>query len=267
MRHAHLSLFSYLVGQSPRISHVPVDTVIFVWQIAGVLLLLTAAWRLLDACFVSLPARWGGVALLAAVLTVPVAGTALVLMDPYLTARSLSTPASLFAVGSFVSGKPWQTAAWLLLTALMHPQMGLFAVVFIACIAGSKAVRYMPVPALPGIFDLEPAQGPAREALLARTYFWLSNWAWYEWLGLLATGHFVLAAFLIGCARKQSWLAVALTRNCSVQHLHYGDRAPADVLFTPGEPGAPATIAGVSFGVPHLLRAWRRIARRVRFAR
>ncbi len=186
MRHAHLSLFPYLVGQSSRISHVPVDTVIFIWHIAGVLLLLAAAWRLVDACFVSLSAKWGGVALLAAVLTVPVAGTALVLMDPYLTARSLSTPASLFAVGSFVSGKQWQAAAWLLLTGLVHPQMGFFAVVLVACIAGSKALRYMLVPALPGIFHLEPAQGPAREALLARTYFWLSNWAWYEWLGLLA---------------------------------------------------------------------------------
>jgi hypothetical protein len=36
---------------------------------------------------------------------------------------------------------------------------------------------------LPFGYGFDPAQGPAREALLARTYFFVTKWAWYEWLG------------------------------------------------------------------------------------
>ena len=39
---------------------------------------------------------------------------------------------------------------------------------------------------LPFLFELQPARGPAREALLSRTYFFVSNWAWYEWVGVFA---------------------------------------------------------------------------------
>src|ERR1035437_7228482 len=80
MSHARLSLFPDLVGQTSRITHIPVDSVIFFWHLTGVFLLLLAAWQLLGACFLSQPARWGGVSVLAAVLCVPVAGTALAVM-------------------------------------------------------------------------------------------------------------------------------------------------------------------------------------------
>ena len=196
MSHAHLSLFPDIVGLTSRFTRIPVDSVIFLWHVGGVFLLLLAAWQLLNTCFLSLPARWGGVALLAAVLTVPVAGTALAVMDPYLTARSLSTPATLFAIAGYVAGKPWRAAAWLLLTALVHPQMAIYGVVFLACLslfADGKAqpeltpaARLSSLAAFPLLFDLEPAHGPAREALLSRTYFLVSNWTWYEWLGVFA---------------------------------------------------------------------------------
>src|ERR1700676_3817945 len=87
MSHAHLSLFPDLVGDSARLTRLPVDFIIFAWHAASIFLLLLAAWRLASVCFVSSLARWGGVGLLAALLSVPIAGTALVIMDPYLTAR------------------------------------------------------------------------------------------------------------------------------------------------------------------------------------
>jgi hypothetical protein len=40
--------------------------------------------------------------------------------------------------------------------------------------------------ALPIGFELNPAQGPYREALYARDFYFLSTWTWYHWLGLLA---------------------------------------------------------------------------------
>jgi hypothetical protein len=197
MSHARLSLFADLVGYSARLSHLPVDLVIFVWHVASILLLLLASWRLACACFRNQRARWGAVALLAALLSVPVAGTALAIMDPYLTARSLSTPATIFAIACYVSNRRKQAVAWLLATALIHPQMSVYGAVFLACLAlagrrlrrGAASTPAFPPLAfagLPFLFDFQPARGAAREALFSRTYFFVSNWTWYEWTGIFA---------------------------------------------------------------------------------
>lgn len=192
MSHAHLSFFSDIVGDSARLTRIPVDLVIFVWHFAGIWLLLVAAWRLAAVCFENDSARWGSVILLAGLLSVPVAGTALVIMDPYLTARSLSTPATLFAIACFVSNQRKQAAAWLLLTALVHPQMSVYAVVFCACFTLVRRWAEIGEPALalpfaiPFLYPFQPATGPARQALLSRTFFFVGNWAWYEWVGVFA---------------------------------------------------------------------------------
>jgi len=39
---------------------------------------------------------------------------------------------------------------------------------------------------LPFLFPLHAAQGAAREVLLSRTYFFVSQWEWYEWVGIFA---------------------------------------------------------------------------------
>jgi len=195
--HARLTVLPLLVGGSARLTRVPVDWMIFAWHVAGVFLLMLASWRLLCAFFEHESARWGGVALLAALLTVPVAGTALAIADPYVTSRTLSTPATIFAIACWANGQRKQAAAWWLLTALIHPQMSVYAAVFVGCLAvvtRRVAVRSGHAPAaglaylagFPFLFELQPARGPAREALLSRTYFFVSQWAWYEWLGVLA---------------------------------------------------------------------------------
>ena len=108
--HARLSAFSLLVGGSARLKHLSVDWLILAWYVAGVFLLLLAAWKLLCALFETDAARWGGIALLAAAFCVPVAGTALAIADPYVTSRTLSTPATIFAIACFVSGQRKQAA-------------------------------------------------------------------------------------------------------------------------------------------------------------
>ena len=62
MSHAHLSIFANLVGGSARLSHLPIDVVIFAWHVVSIFLLLLAAWQLLGSCFESSYARWSGVA-------------------------------------------------------------------------------------------------------------------------------------------------------------------------------------------------------------
>ena len=195
MSHAHLSFFAELIGGSARLSHLPVDLVIFVWHVVSVFLLLLAAWQLLGCCFENSYARWSGVALLAATLSVPVTGTGLAIMDPYLTARSLSTPATLFAVACYLSKRPRWALVWLAATAALHPQMAVYGALFIGCLAWvvpPRAVHAVPAPAfrtmivLPFVFDFSPVTGPARECLLSRTFFFVSAWAWYEWVGIFA---------------------------------------------------------------------------------
>ncbi len=194
MTHAHLSLFPDVVGKSARFLHLPTDAAIFLTYVAGVFLLLWAAWRLLSACFQDASARWGGVLLLAGLLPLPVAGTALAIMDPYVTARSLSTPATLLAIAAFLSGRRKTAVAWLVVTALLHPQMSVYAAVLLGCmvLARQKSSALEPAPALvsaatvPFLFEFHPAQGAAREALFSRTYFFVSKWAWDEWIGVAA---------------------------------------------------------------------------------
>jgi hypothetical protein len=186
--HARLSLFPNLVGGSARLSGIPVDWIIFIWHVLGIFLLLEAAWLLARTLFESEAARWGAVALLAGLLTVPVAGTALVIMDPYLTARSLSTPAALMAVACWVAGRRKQAGAWLILTAAVHPQMAAYAVALVAIMAAGSRVgvtgKATIALALPVQFDFRPATGAARDALFSRTYFFVFRWEWYEWIGV-----------------------------------------------------------------------------------
>ncbi|HLK62172.1 MAG TPA: hypothetical protein VKU19_01935 [Bryobacteraceae bacterium] len=196
MMHAHLSLFPDLVGDSSYWTRLPINVVIFLWFVIGIFLLLFASWRLLCACFDHEQARWCGVVLVTCLLSVPVAGTALVIMDPYITARSLSTPATLMAIAYYVAGRPKIAALWLLATAAIHPQMAVYGACFLVCMAWAAQRRWRteakPAYALlgatiiPFLFEFEPARGAAREALLSRTYFFVSNWAWYEWVGIAA---------------------------------------------------------------------------------
>jgi hypothetical protein len=183
------SVLPKLIGGAARLTHMPVDLAIFLWHVASVYLFLLAAWQLLSACFESAPARWGGVLLLAGCLSVPVAGTALVIMDPYVTARSLAAPVAMFAVAAYLRERRWTALAWLVCLAAIHPQMSFYAAVLLAVLEGIN--RRKPVPRaalglLPFGYGFQPAQGPAREALLARTYFFVTNWAWYEWVGAYA---------------------------------------------------------------------------------
>ena len=181
MAHAHLSLFPNLVGFSARLTHLPINLVIFCWHVACIFLLLLAAWRLLCVCFVNDTARWSGVALLAGSLSVPVAGTALVIMDPYLTARSLSTPLTIFAVACYLSSQPIRAVAWLILTALIHPQMSVYGAALLGSLwlvrhfrpreewIASPGLAYW--SGLPFLFEFQPTVTGAGSPVLPGVYF------------------------------------------------------------------------------------------------
>jgi hypothetical protein len=193
--HGRLSIFSWLVAQTAKLGHLPIDLTLFLWHILGIFLIMLAAWRLASLCFENAPARWSAVLLSAAVLTVPVAGTALVIMDPYITARSISTPVTMLAIASFLANRKRQTVAWLLLTALIHPQNAAYGAAYCLMLAVpllwpvvSEAVPAFGVISgrLPTGFDFQPTLGTYHDVLYMRTFFFAQLWAWYEWVGVVA---------------------------------------------------------------------------------
>ncbi len=194
--HGRLSIFSWLVAQTTKFTHLQVDLTLFLWHILGIFLIVIAAWRLASLCFQNAPARWSAVILTAAVLTVPVAGTALVIMDPYLTARSISTPATMLAIAAFIAGRRKETVVWLLLTTCIHPQNGAYAAALCAMLAlplrwqtasePAPAFAFIVADRLPTGFDLQPTQGTYHDVLYMRTFFFAQMWQWYEWIGVIA---------------------------------------------------------------------------------
>jgi hypothetical protein len=126
----------------------------------------------------------------------PASDTGLLLVDPYLTARSISTPLTLFALAGVLERRYMLAAAAILCTAAVHIQMVAYLLFLIAVLwlaERRKAVAPEPIPALasagavlPLGFNLGPATGAYREALFSREYFLLYTWQWYHWVGILA---------------------------------------------------------------------------------
>ncbi|MDE3153535.1 MAG: hypothetical protein KGN76_00420 [Acidobacteriota bacterium] len=216
--HAHMTLFPELMAGSVRLLHLPVAEVMLLWQLASIFLLLLAVWRIARLCFTAGPAAWGAVALVGSLLTLPIAGTDLYLLDQYVTPRSLSTPIGLLAAGEALAGRPWRAVALIVLIAPIHPLMAVFAGALVAVLIAlerwplggraREAAAGAGLLALPSLFP--PVTDAYRRILDTRPAFLLTRWAWYEWLGIL--GPFVILAGFARLARRQR--RPALARLC-----------------------------------------------------
>ena len=195
LSHAHLSLFSPLLATTARLSHLSIDAVLFGWYLVTLFAAVAACWKLASVCFASSRARWSAVALVTAVISMPAANTGLLLMDPYLTARSFSTPLTLFALAFLLEERTLAASVAIVLTASLHPQMAAYLVFFAAIFflmrhwPACKRLSSNQMAAFAGIlptgFHLAAADGAYREALYSRDYYFLANWAWYHWLGMI----------------------------------------------------------------------------------
>ena len=203
--HASLTLFPNLIAYSVRLSHLPFEFGLFLWHVASIFLLLLACWELAGLCFASAGARWGGVCLVAALLTIPVAGTALYIMDQYLNPRNLAAFAAIFAVTRTLESKYVRALLWLVFAACVHPLMAAFSCSFCVLLVVMKhgatylearnvGRRISPVAAsalgcllLPFGISLDPPTSPAyHEAALRHGFHYIQRWQWYEQFGILA---------------------------------------------------------------------------------
>jgi hypothetical protein len=186
--HAHATFFPNLIAGSIRLSHLPLGTALFLWHLASIFLFLLACWELTGRCFSDAKARWAGVALIAALLTLPVAGTALYLMDQYLNPRNLAAFAEIFALVRVLDRKYLQAAGFLLFAAAIHPLMSVFAIsycVLVSAFQESKLLSSLAVW-LPFGLSFAPPPKAYHQIALTHSYHYLTRWHWYEWLGALA---------------------------------------------------------------------------------
>ncbi len=202
--HLKHSLFSFALGGLIRTLHIPLRYALFTTYLASLWLMLFACWRLACALFTGQRARWGAILLITAALTLPVAGSAIFFIDPYLTARSFSTPATLFAITYALERRMLASTACLLAAFVLHPLMAAYAIGYVVALILVRSRRWgwlvaatlavMAAGYASAHAGILLGESPAyRIATVSRTYFFLDHWAWFEIFGLAPP---LVAAFL-----------------------------------------------------------------------
>ena len=239
--HLRYSLFAPAMAGLVRTSHLSLETMLLLVYLATFWMTLFAAWLLAARCYASRSARVGAVALLAAWMTLPIAGTSLMLMDPYVTARSLSTPCALlalagalefllppFGIGGEGLSRRWRGFALccgaLAGAGVMHPLMAAYAfgsvLLLCALLSSSRLVRVwggagLGLTAVATAAGLNLAAPPESEAykkvVLTRDYWFLSQWHWFEVVGLIAP-LIILSAIALRRRREGDAARVGLAR-------------------------------------------------------
>jgi hypothetical protein len=188
------TLIDEFAAWTVQLTHISVEWSVFLWHLLSVFALLLGCYRLARRCFASELARFGALALVTALFTIPVAGTALYLADQYLHPRTLATALILFALVEVLEHR-WAVAAicFFFATAI-HVQMAFFGGLFLVFIL-LPFERLTTSAASPAIFALiftpfsnlfQRSSPEWREAMLTRSQHFLLRWKWYEWLGLIA---------------------------------------------------------------------------------
>jgi len=195
--------FDPLMAGFVRATHIPVAWAELLWQFLTIFLILLACWDILCRLFDEASARWGGIAMLSAMFTLPVAGTALYIVDQYLHPRAIATALILFGVSRIMAGKRWQAVPLLAAAFAIHPMMGALGISFccVLTLTCSEPVRAFlrglrqrevaqATTPMAVIFPLgwlfEPPTQPWLTAMGTRHWYRLYDWAWYEWLGAIA---------------------------------------------------------------------------------
>ena len=189
------TVFDSALAHFVRWTGIPLAWAELLWQFVALFLILWACRRIAAHIFEETRAQWAAVAMVAAMFTLPVAGTALNIADQHLHPRNLATALILIAVSSILDGKRWQTVALLLTAFLLHPIMAALGTSFCAFLALAlaqpagfrpRSVQRSLAAAAPLGWVFAPATSSWRLALASKTYYSVYRWAWYEWLGALA---------------------------------------------------------------------------------
>ena len=225
--------FDYCMAAFVRATGISIPLAELTWHLISLFLILWACSRIAHVLFDEARAEWASVALVAAMFTLPVAGTALTLVDQYLHPRALATALVLIAVERILACRQWQAIPFLILAFTMHPIMAAMGTSFSFFLiivttereqkwldrkgssarqngsddeskAGTNNAFVSTIP-LSWVFD---APNPSwRKALDAKDYLHLSRWAWFEWLGAVAPIFIFWLIWRISLTRREMALA------------------------------------------------------------
>src|ERR1017187_3230391 len=189
------TLFDKWVADFIHLTHIPVAATELLCQFASIVLMILGCWGIARSLFPEARAQWAGVALVAAMFTLPVSGTALYLVDQHLHPRNLATALILLAVSRIMVGQHLQSVPLLLLSFVLHPIMAAFGISFCFFLTIAlldpvhvwlRSLRSSLAAAVPLGWIFESPTPIWRQALQTRRYLFLYQWTWYEWLGALA---------------------------------------------------------------------------------
>lgn len=244
------TVFDTWMAKFADTTHLSIAWSELLWQFLSLFLILLACRSIAARLFPERSAQWGAVALVSAMFTLPAAGTALYLVDQYLHPRAFSTMFILFAVSRILAGKRWQSVPLIVLAIVMHPLMGILGLsfcffLFLTGLRGVPAswtkLSTISASLIPLGWIFEPPSPEWRQTLNTRSYYFLSRWEWYEWLGAIAP--LFIFWMLWRIARRPKELALA---RFSLAVLFYGCfqflaalavlEIPAFVRLTPMQP-------------------------------
>ena len=187
-----------------RTTHIALPWAELLWQFASLFAILWACHGIARQFFKEVTVQWAGVAVVAAVFTLPVAGTALYMVDQHLHPRTMATALILLAVAWMLEGRRWLPAALLAVAFVFHPIMAAMGISFClflwmaqldsvqgwvenlqrnhrAVMQGSQVAVGAPL-----LWILAPPNPFWQKALDSKPYLDLYQWQWYEWLGAIA---------------------------------------------------------------------------------
>src|SRR5262245_25271550 len=125
-----LTIFPMVVGSLARITFLSASWAVFITHLLTLFLILAGCWRLSVKCFDDPKAQWAAVMMVAALLTIPIAGTAIYIMDQHLHPRSMATAAILWSLSWLLEMRYYRAGAGFILALLLHPIMGALGVAF-----------------------------------------------------------------------------------------------------------------------------------------
>src|SRR5262249_207643 len=135
LAHTRFSIFSHIFAEGIRLSHVPLELGLLIAYLLSIFVFLLGCFRLSQRIFEDVQLQWGATLFASALFTLPVAATSLWVMDPYVTARSFSTPLSLFALAACIDRDWKRTTLWFIATVALHPLMAAYLAGLLAAYA------------------------------------------------------------------------------------------------------------------------------------
>ena len=214
------SFYPLVIGMT-KLMHGSLEWALLLLYLATLVAFIYGAWYVSGLVTNCRFCRWTAVCLAGGSFTLPVAGTSINIMEPYLGPRAFVAALSIFAVGLTLERRWLWLGVVLVASATMHPELTVFTGSFVLVLAllqrgkvrlavGASLLALVTATVLYLFTSHTTASAAYLAAQESRTYIFLSEWRWYELLGLvLPLGLFSIAALRLRLSNAAGQLSAA----------------------------------------------------------